>query len=99
MIAKRIIRIDFDPIDEIDRYSIDAVLGEYEVKDISFRRDGYNGINKDGVNEGHYLIRLINELNDKDTIFAIIPKTRIRRIMFKEEDVEIEKEAIKLERV
>jgi len=99
IVVKRIVRIDFDPVDEIDSYVVGTILREYEVKDILFRRDGYNSINKDGVNEGHYLIHLVNELNDKDVILTIIPKTRIRRLMFKEEEVELEKEAVKLERV
>ena len=98
-VVKKIIRIDFDPVDDIDNYAVGTMLREYEVKDILFRRDGYNSINKDGVNEGHYLIRLVNELNDKDVILAIIPKTRIRRLMYKEEEAELEKEAVKLERV
>jgi len=101
MMVKRITKIDFDTnADGVSCYSLDqSLLREYEVKDISFRRDGYGGINKDGKDESHYLIRLVNELNDKDVIFILIPKIKVKEIMFKEEEAETQKEEIKLERV
>lgn len=101
MMVKRITKIDFDTnADGVSCYSLDqSLLREYEVKDISFRRDGYSGINKDGKDESHYLIRLVNELNDKDVIFILIPKIKVKEIMFKEEEAETQKEEIKLEKV
>jgi len=100
MIVKRITRIDCDATaDGVSYYSLGQSLREYQVEDISFRRDGYGGINKDGKDESHYLIRLVNELHDKDVVFILIPKIKVKEIMFKEEDVEIQKEEVKLERV
>ena len=101
MIVRRILKIDFDADSEgTSFYTVGmAIRREYQVKDISFRRDGYSGIYKDGRNEAHYLIRLENELNDKETTFILIPKAEAKKITFQEEDVETKKEELKLERV
>jgi len=81
-------------------YTVGTIIRQqYEVKDISFKRDGYSGINKDGKDESHYLIHLINELDKDDIIFELIPKVEVKKITFVEKKVEMEKGEIKLERV
>jgi len=101
MIIRKIISIDTSAdAENIRHYAVGTVVrGQYEVKNISFKRDGYGGINKDGNNEAHYLIPLVNELNKDDVIFVVIPKAEAKKITFKEEDVDIKKEELKLERV
>ena len=96
MIVKEIMKIDTSDA----QYTVGTIIRQqYEVKDISFRRDGYGGINKDGRDESHYLIHLINELDKDDIIFELIPKAEVKKITFREKKVETEKEEIKLERV
>lgn len=101
MIIRKIISIDTSAdAENISHYAAGTVVrGQYEVKDISFKRDGYGGINKDCKDEAHYLIRLINELNKDDVIFIIIPKAEAKKITFKEIEVETKGEELKLERV
>jgi len=53
------------------------------VKDISFRRDGYQGVFK-GKSEEHYLIKIENALTDKDVVFKLIPADNITELMFVE---------------
>lgn len=96
MIVKEIMKIDTSDA----QYTVGTIIRQqYEVKDISFRRDGYSGINKDGRDESHYLIHLINELDKDDIIFELIPKAEVKKITFREKKVETEKEEVKLERV
>jgi len=96
IVVREIMKIDTSDA----QYAVGTVIRQqYEVKDISFRRDGYSGINKDGRDESHYLIHLINELNKDDVIFELIPKAEVKKITFGEKKVETEKEEIKLEKV
>jgi hypothetical protein len=95
-VVKKITRIDTRDTE----YTVGTIIRQqYEVKDISFKRDGYSGINKDGKDESHYLIHLINELEKDDIIFELIPKAEVKKITFVEKEVKTEKEEIKLERV
>ena len=96
IVVREIMKIDTSDA----QYAVGTVIRQqYEVKDISFRRDGYSGINKDGKDESHYLIQLINELDKNDIIFELIPKAEVKKITFVEKEVEMEKEELKLERV
>ncbi|KKN17034.1 hypothetical protein LCGC14_0969830 [marine sediment metagenome] len=67
-------------------YEVDAVPIGMEgvvVKDISFRRDGYQGIFR-GDNEEHYLIRIENALTEKDVIYKLIPANQMTELLFVE---------------
>jgi len=100
IVVREIIKIDTSDAQGVSHYAVGAIVGQqYEVKGISFKRDGYTGINKDGRDESHYLIHLINELDKDDIIFELIPKAEVKKITFREKKVETEKEEIKLEKV
>ena len=67
-------------------YELDKTPGNMEgmvVKDILFKRDGYQGIFK-GEDESHYLVRIENALTEKEAVFKLIPINRIVELMFVE---------------
>ncbi len=67
-------------------YELDKTPNNMEgmvVKDISFKRDGYQGIFK-GEDESHYLVRIENALTEKEAVFKLIPINRIVELMFVE---------------
>lgn len=53
------------------------------VTNISFKRDGYQGIFKGG-DEEHYIVRFENALTEKDVVFKIIPANRMMELLFVE---------------
>jgi len=61
----------------------DGEIG-YDVKSIQLRRDGLQSVVHRDC--GHYLIILVNPLNDKDVIYKAIPHTFVEDIMFIEKE-------------
>jgi hypothetical protein len=57
--------------------------GDFLVKFIEFRRDGLLSVNHGaGANCSHYLIGMVNPMNDKDKIYKVIPYDAVEDIMF-----------------
>lgn len=83
-------------------YTIDDTLTtggqELRVKYISFRRDGLLGINKSGMNEAHYVVTVLNELN-KQIFYIAIPERTVNTITFIEVNEKEDDSEVKVERV
>lgn len=69
---------------------------ELKVEAILFRRDGLANVNKGVINEAHYLVKIVNELN-KEISFISVPERTVLTVTFieieekKDDEVKIEK--------
>ena len=75
----------------IKEYEVGRSVGELEVKDIVFRRDGVVGVNPQ---RPLYLVKIKNELT-KEIIFKGVPEESVKELTFieideKEEDTEVD---------
>jgi hypothetical protein len=51
------------------------------IKDIIFRRDGYQGVFK-CQDEAHYIIKLENPMTEKDVTYKLVPMNRLKELLF-----------------
>lgn len=78
-------------------YLVDTTgSGESKVEGILFRRDGLANVNKGVMNEAHYLVKVVNEIN-KEISFISVPERTVSAVTFieveekKDTEVEIKK--------